>query len=363
MASPLSEQGGKLDKEQQRVALSIIRIGRKRKLPPKDIITALITGIQESGLRNLKGGHSDSSGWRQERDMYYPSWNPQVNDDTKRFYNELAEVGPGSVGARAQAVQRSAFPSAYAPHVDEARSILKQLSKAGGAGRQKGLKRAGAKKGANLSSDIKVALKSAQPQAPKEGLKLAALDFIRNRDDPSALLQFAQTKKEYEASQLQLPDVKSLLKSGGKKGQPLDPTKLTGKNKPNKLVGNPNKLIGHPVARAKREPGLANFEGNTIAAWIKPYLVWARKKGWKGGINSGYRSEAEQRRIYASGVRPAAVPGTSNHEGKAWPRGAIDVDDAPTLARILKKYPGGSALKWAGAADPPHFSYPHNGSY
>jgi hypothetical protein len=111
------------------------------------------------------------------------------------------------------------------------------------------------------------------------------------------------------------------------------------------------------------QSGVASFEGKKVAAWIKPALVYARNHGWKGQVNSGYRSFADQIRIYNSGVRPAAKPGTSNHEGTDFPRGAVDVSDAQTLARILSRSPYGKRLKWAGAKDPVHFSHPHGGSY
>jgi hypothetical protein len=83
----------------------------------------------------------------------------------------------------------------------------------------------------------------------------------------------------------------------------------------------------------------------------------------EGVRQSGFRSLADQTRIYNSGVRPAAKPGTSNHEMTAFPGGAVDVSEAAQLAQILAKKPGGSLLKWAGAKDPVHFSHPHNGSY
>lgn len=118
-----------------------------------------------------------------------------------------------------------------------------------------------------------------------------------------------------------------------------------------------------------------------IARWIVPYLSWAAsasrgggggrgpaRRGagagrWTGVVTSGYRSLAEQKRIWASGVRPAARPGSSNHEGASFPRGAVDVTKAPELAAVLASRPGKHLLKFAGAKDPVHFSYPHGGSY
>jgi hypothetical protein len=104
--------------------------------------------------------------------------------------------------------------------------------------------------------------------------------------------------------------------------------------------------------------GLATFEGVKVAAWMLPDLQYARRHGWKGKVNNGFRSYQEQARIYNSGVRPAARPGTSNHEGTEFPRGAVDAD--PSLRYFLPK---GSKLRWAGAKDPVHYSYPHDGAY
>jgi hypothetical protein len=117
------------------------------------------------------------------------------------------------------------------------------------------------------------------------------------------------------------------------------------------------------VPHGKLPKGLAHFDGKPVAAWIAGDLEWARAHGWKGSVESGFRTLADQTRIYNSGVRPAAKPGTSNHEMTAFPGGAVDVSEAAQLAQILAKKPGGSLLKWAGAKDPVHFSHPHNGSY
>lgn len=109
--------------------------------------------------------------------------------------------------------------------------------------------------------------------------------------------------------------------------------------------------------------GTATFEGTQVAAWIAPILRYARQRGWSGSVTSGHRSYADQVRIWNSGVRPAARPGTSNHEGSDFPRGAVDVSNAEQLNRILKRSPYANTLVWAGSKDPVHFSHPHNGSY
>lgn len=114
---------------------------------------------------------------------------------------------------------------------------------------------------------------------------------------------------------------------------------------------------------AKAPGGVGKFEGKAVAGWIAPILQYARQQGWKGTVNSGFRTLADQTRIYNSGVRPAAKPGTSNHEFTGFPGGAVDVSDAASLSRILQRSPYGKKLVWAGAKDPVHFSHPHGGSY
>lgn len=116
-------------------------------------------------------------------------------------------------------------------------------------------------------------------------------------------------------------------------------------------------------AQAPTVKGVAPFGGKQVAAWIAPALALAQQRGWKGGVESGYRTLAQQTAIYDSGVRPAAKPGTSNHEMTAFPGGAVDVTDPQGLSRALQGTKYEKLLVWAGAKDPVHFSHPHNGSY
>lgn len=122
-----------------------------------------------------------------------------------------------------------------------------------------------------------------------------------------------------------------------------------------------------PETAATYGPGAATFTGRTpagvgvmdgrpVAKWIIPILQWARGHGWGGSVNSGFRTYAEQLAIWNSGVRPAAFPGTSNHEGSAYPRGAVDVSDYGTLAGLMTRYPGNPKLRWYGPGDEVHFS-------
>jgi len=130
-----------------------------------------------------------------------------------------------------------------------------------------------------------------------------------------------------------------------------------------KLAGG-TPLQTHPAAQGGSYPvGVTSFQGKPVADWIAPILTYARQHGWQGTVSSGYRTYAQQKAIYDSGVRPAAVPGTSNHEMDAFPGGAVDVSNASQLSSILQKSPYAGVLVWAGAKDPVHFSHPVGGHY
>lgn len=123
-------------------------------------------------------------------------------------------------------------------------------------------------------------------------------------------------------------------------------------------------VIPQTPAQAAALHGIAQFDGHPVARWIIPYLIYARSKGWGGSVNSGFRTLAEGKAIWANpSITVKARPGTSNHEKANFPGGAVDVSNAAQLARILEEIPGGSLLKWAGSADPVHFSHPHNGGF
>lgn len=120
------------------------------------------------------------------------------------------------------------------------------------------------------------------------------------------------------------------------------------------LVGNGggSSVPGKP---GKLPAGLVQFDGKPVAAWIARELRKARERGWGGTVNSGYRSPAEQAAACANTSGPCAAPGKSNHQGTAWPRGAVDVTEYDELDRILRSM--GSPLKgFTVANDPVHFS-------
>ncbi len=109
-------------------ARTIIAVGRGAELSDDAITIALMTAMQESSLRNLDHGDRDSLGLFQQRPSQGWGTADQVQDPVwaaKAFYGVNPEVAnPGLAHIRdwesmspteaAQAVQRSAYPDAYA---------------------------------------------------------------------------------------------------------------------------------------------------------------------------------------------------------------------------------------------------------
>lgn len=106
--------------------------------------------------------------------------------------------------------------------------------------------------------------------------------------------------------------------------------------------------------------GVAKFDGKDVAAWMIPYLKKSREHGWKGSVTSGYRTPQYSRTLCQRMCGADSCPGrcagvSSNHSGKAYPAGAIDVSDYTRFGEIQKKI--GSPLKnTIGSSDPVHFS-------
>ena len=194
------------------------------------------------------------------------------------------------------------------------------------------------------------------------GAAPAAQTLLQSIQTPTFDQQAFQTaQKRYALGQL-------LAGQGQQKDNPLFATGLVTTQAPNPqdFAGTKTTTQAVPASGSPAPSGkgsVVDFGGKQVAGWIAPILNYARQHGWQGQVQSGYRSYAEQKAIYDSGVRPAAAPGTSNHESTAFPGGAVDVTNAPQLAQILARSPYAQKLVWAGAKDPVHFSFPHGGSY
>jgi hypothetical protein len=118
------------------------------------------------------------------------------------------------------------------------------------------------------------------------------------------------------------------------------------------------------AAKLSRAPraGVDTFDGEPVAAWMKPYLVWAREHGWNGTLNSGWRDPVHSERLCYDICNAPKCPGrcagrSSNHVGNVKPAGSIDVSNPAQFGELMKKCPYEPRIFNAlGAKDPWHFS-------
>ncbi|MFB4193348.1 C40 family peptidase [Streptomyces carpaticus] len=119
-ADPSAVPGLDDPKEQVPHAVTIQATGAAMDIPARGQIIALATALQESGLRNLNYGDRDSLGLFQQRPSQGWGTAEQVRDPvyaSTKFYEGLRQVSGWeslTVTQAAQAVQRSAYPDAYA---------------------------------------------------------------------------------------------------------------------------------------------------------------------------------------------------------------------------------------------------------
>lgn len=123
----LEDQEYRLTAEQTNNAALITAVSARRELPARAATIAIATAIQESSLRNIDYGDRDSVGLFQQRPSQGWGSVEEIMDpyySSGRFYDELVTVADWQtkeVTVAAQAVQRSAFPNAYAQHESAAR--------------------------------------------------------------------------------------------------------------------------------------------------------------------------------------------------------------------------------------------------
>ncbi|WP_405589901.1 C40 family peptidase [Streptomyces sp. NBC_01190] len=119
--------------EQVHNAETIAATGLAMGIPARGQVVALATALQESGLRNLTYGDRDSLGLFQQRPSQGWGTAEQILDPvhaSTRFFEALEQVAGWqslSVAQAAQAVQKSAFPDAYATWEPLATALQKAI--------------------------------------------------------------------------------------------------------------------------------------------------------------------------------------------------------------------------------------------
>lgn len=127
----LQAEGGPFDLPAERFAhaATISSLAVKRRLPSRAAVIAVATAMQESKLRNLRHGDLDSLGLFQQRPSQGWGTPQQILDPVyaaSAFYDHLVRVPRWQsrpLTDVAQAVQRSAYPLAYAKHETQAQAL------------------------------------------------------------------------------------------------------------------------------------------------------------------------------------------------------------------------------------------------
>lgn len=128
-------KGGRLSGEQVANAKTVVAVGRRLKVPEEGLVVALITALQESNLQNIPYGDRDSVGLFQQRNAW-GSTDERLNPATSAtmFFTggrggqsgllDISNWKSMDPTVAAQAVQVSAFPTAYAKWESTAIDLL-----------------------------------------------------------------------------------------------------------------------------------------------------------------------------------------------------------------------------------------------
>jgi cell wall-associated NlpC family hydrolase len=133
-AKDVHVEGLPLPEEQIPNARTIVATGISLHVPKKGQIIALATAMQESRLRNLSSGDRDSLGLFQQRPSQGWGTAEEIHDPvyaSTQFYKHLLAVDGWqqmTVTQAAQAVQRSAYPDAYAQWEPLATALQKAIA-------------------------------------------------------------------------------------------------------------------------------------------------------------------------------------------------------------------------------------------
>lgn len=130
---------GNFTAEQLRNASLIYSVGRQMGMSSRDIQIGLMAAMVESNLINVRYGDRDSLGLFQQRPSQGWGSPEQVLNPAYaagKFFKALRGLGDRrnqmSMGAAAQAVQRSAYPSRYSARIGDVRAIWPSVAQGAG---------------------------------------------------------------------------------------------------------------------------------------------------------------------------------------------------------------------------------------
>ncbi|HZK05339.1 MAG TPA: hypothetical protein VFC82_05750 [Actinomycetaceae bacterium] len=239
-----------LSADQSRNAALIAAIGTERGLPARAVTIALATAMQESKLTNIDYGDRDSVGLFQQRPSQGWGSVEQIMDpvfSTNAFYDALVQLDgyeTMEVTVAAQAVQRSAFPDAYARHEPMARAFASSLT---------------GHSPASLACDLRE--DDGGGGAPQDGTGALAMSLATLTDFGTAP----------DLTPVLADDGAPLLADGEVALAAVDPAALTGA-----AIGDPERAVwaaGHWLAATATESGVrVVVVGNEM--WTNGTLEW-----------------------------------------------------------------------------------------
>lgn len=126
-------------------------------------------------------------------------------------------------------------------------------------------------------------------------------------------------------------------------------------------TGGAGKSGSSEAPNGKHPSGVVDYNGVQVAAWIAAYFPQLKKCGWDGGIKSGYRDPAYSEKLCYAMCGAPSCPGkcagkSSNHSGRVFPAGAIDVTNPASMEAALAKCKN-VPLKNDLPADTVHYSF------
>lgn len=180
--------------EQVADVATIVNVGQQMQVPARGWVIAVATAMQEARLFNPRRvTDHDSVGVFQQRPSQGWGTVEQIMDPayaSRKFYERLLQV-PGwqsmALTVAAQAVQRSAFPSAYAKHEAKAAQLVDQVSgapvvNAGTAA--DGCAHAGEVTASGWTAPVKGATVGEGLGAPRKGHRHAGVDLMVGKHTP-----------------------------------------------------------------------------------------------------------------------------------------------------------------------------------